>query len=121
MIAGVRAQPTVGRSTSPIEALDFKAALGPLRTITAFADGYSNDFGDKTFHCAADARMFSRQRRERTSDTTDDVTAIAFDASGRAELLIQRFAGQGDARSKAPRILPSAQQLFRESLASSSK
>jgi hypothetical protein len=97
---------------------NFKTALGSLSAIATFADGYSDDFGDKAFHCQAHARMFAGQRRQRTSEATDDVSAVSLDSSRGAQLLIHHLARHRHARCEVPGRSLSARQFVSEFSAS---
>ena len=75
---------------------DFKTALGSLSAIATFMNGDAYDFSDQTFHCQTDARMFASQCREGTSDAANDVSAVSFDMSHGAQLLVHHLARQRD-------------------------
>ena len=75
---------------------NFKTALGPLSSIATFMNGDAYDFSNQAFHGQADAWMFASQCRERTSDATNDVSAVCFDMSRGAQLLVHHLARQRD-------------------------
>src|SRR5688572_30484169 len=71
---------------------DFKTALRSLSALATFANGYANDLGDEALHCQAHPRVFPGQRRQRTSEPTDDVSAVSLDLCRGAQLVVQHLA-----------------------------
>ena len=113
----VRLGPLLRRATSR-PALDFKAASRPALPIAALANRDADDLRDQTLHRETDAPVLAGQRRQRTTGSTDDDCAVAFEARQCSELRIHQLACSRCSRSESARDALVSRQFPRQSLAS---
>ena len=71
--------------------LDVKTTTRTLCALAAFVNRRADQFLDQAFHRPAYRWMFSGQRGQRTSLAADHVTAVLFDTSHGAELLVEQL------------------------------